>query len=181
MKARKEHAFTVLELMIAVTILAVLATLGMPAFQQFSQRQAIRAAVTSLHSDLLLARSRAIYEDLSVLACPGTPLGGCTGETEWSGGWIVFADENADRDFQDDELLIRQGMAVERLVMQSSSGRNSFRFYPDGSAPGSNGSISFCGPAGPAMARKLIISNLGRIRREDAPELSPSNCPRQPN
>jgi len=58
-----------------------------------------------------------------------------------------------------------------------SAGRADIRFFTDGSAPGSNGSITFCGPGGPAQARKLIISNLGRIRRETVPDLDLAKCP----
>jgi len=177
MKTRNSSAFTLLELMITISIVAILATLGVPAFVEFTQKQAISAAINSLHSDLLLARSRAIYEDVPVVACPGNAQSGCTDSAEWSRGWIVFADFNADRTLQDDETLVRRAMPVEHMAINSSTGRTSFRFYPNGSTPGSNGSISFCGPGGPKLARKLVISNLGRIRRDVAPGLDSSNCP----
>jgi type IV fimbrial biogenesis protein FimT len=176
MKMQPGNGFTVLELLITLSIVSILVTMGVPSFKKFLEKQALRAAIHSIHSDLLLARSQAVYQDMSVVACPGTLSSGCTGSTDWSGGWIVFIDENADRTHQDSETLVRTGMAVSNMAIHSSRGRSSFRFYPDGSSPGSNGSITFCGPAGPPLARKLIVSNLGRIRREDVPDLSEDKC-----
>jgi type IV fimbrial biogenesis protein FimT len=63
------------------------------------------------------------------------------------------------------------------MFIHGSSGRTSVRFFPDGSTPGSNGSITFCGLGGPGQARKLVISNLGRIRRDTAPDLDSDLCP----
>ena len=177
MKTGRLSAFTLLEMMITIAIVAILVTLGAPAFATFTHKQAISAAIHSLHNDLLLARSHAIYQDVAVVACPGNAVAGCADRNEWSNGWIVFADTNADRAWQDNEVLLRTGMPIEQMAILSSNGRRSLRFYPDGSAPGSNGSISFCGPGGPDLARKLVISNLGRIRREDAPTLPASRCP----
>jgi type IV fimbrial biogenesis protein FimT len=173
----KLRAFTILELMITITIMAILVTIGIPAFQDYALKQRLNAAVNALHSDLLLARSQAIYRDMQVTACPGNPTAGCAGSTEWSDGWIVFGDRNEDREYQDKEDLLHHGQAVEHMAIHSSSGRTTIRFYPNGSAPGSNTSISFCGLGGPGKARKLVISNLGRVRRDDFPGISAEACP----
>jgi type IV fimbrial biogenesis protein FimT len=177
MACRESRAFTLLELVITLSVIAILATMGIPTFQKFTQKQAISAAINTLHSDLLLARSRAVYEDAEVVACPGNIRSGCSGSTNWGEGWIVFADTNADRAWQSDEILIRNSMAVEQMSIFGSAGRTSIRFLPNGSAPGSNSSISFCGPGGPSLARKLVISNLGRVRRDSATNLDPAKCP----
>ena len=171
-----QHAFTLLELVTVIAILAILVTMGVPAFQQFSQKQAVSAALHSLHSDLLLARSRAIYEDELVVACPGSAAPGCSEGAAWEDGWIIFTDNNGDRTYDSSETLIRSGMPIEQMAIRSSSGRRDFRFYPNGSTPGSNGSITFCGPGGPTLARKLVISNLGRIRRDQATNIDASKC-----
>lgn len=169
--------FTVLELMVTLSIAAILLVSGLPALQQFTQRQHMKAALGNLHKDLLAARSEAVFRGGDVVACPGAPGSGCTGAADWSGGWIVFADINGDRLWQAGEPLLRHGQVFERLRITGSSGRRFVRFYPDGSAPGSNGSLWFCGPGGPAQARRLVISNVGRIRRDLAPDIDPARCP----
>jgi type IV fimbrial biogenesis protein FimT len=177
MQKKSQFAFTMLELMITVVIAAILLISGVPSFQRFSQRQHMKAAVIDLQNDLTMAKSEAIYRNEEAVACPGSPSTGCAGSSDWSAGWIVFGDSNRDRQRQVSEPLLRHGQGYEHMFIHGSSGRTSVRFFPDGSTPGSNGSITFCGLGGPGQARKLVISNLGRIRRDTAPDLDSDLCP----
>lgn len=174
---KTRNGFTVIELMVSLSITASLLILGVPAFQDYSLRQRMSASISALHNDLLYGRSQAVYRDTQVVVCPGSPNGGCTGSTDWTEGWIVFSDTNTDRKHQEGEDLLRHGQGLENIMIHSSAGRTNLRFYPNGSTPGSNGSISLCGLGGPEHARKLVISNLGRIRRDEAENLDPIHCP----
>lgn len=169
--------FTVLELMVTLSIASILLATGIPSLQKFSQKQHMKAAVSSLQNDLMMGRSEAVHLNTLIVTCPGDATDGCTGANDWSDGWIVFQDLNSDRQRQESESIIRLGHAIENMIVLGSSGRTDVRFFPDGSAPGSNSSIVFCGLAGPEGARKLVISNLGRIRRDVAPGTDPGNCP----
>jgi len=169
--------FTVIELMVTLSITAILLSLGVPAFQDFSSRQRMNATISALHSDFLYGRSQAIYRNTQVVACPGSPSGGCSESTDWTVGWIIFSDSNTDRQHQDGEDLLRHTQGLDNIMIHSSIGRTNFRFYPNGTTPGSNGSFSLCGLGGPEHARKLVISNLGRIRRDKAENLDPVHCP----
>lgn len=174
---RTARGFTVLELMIVISIAAILLVMGIPAFQDFGMRQRMSAAIQLLHTHLVLARHEAINRNADIIICPGDTERACTDSGDWSAGWLVFSDLNGDRQYQAGETLHRAEPGLEQLVIHSSSGRSSLRFYPNGSAPGSNGSITFCDLRGPAHARKLVISNIGRIRRDEAPELDSQYCP----
>jgi len=177
MAPRKYKAFTLLELMITISILAILLSLGIPAFHEFALKQRLNAAVNVLQNDLLLARSQAIHRDVHVIACPWNSGGGCTGKADWSEGWAVFSDSNENKSYEDGEVLLRRGQGVENVMIHGSASRTALRFYPNGTTPGSNGSISICGLGGPERARKLVISNLGRIRRDNAQSLDTAHCP----
>ena len=117
--------FTLLELLVTLTIAALLLTAGVPSLQQFTQRQHMKAAVGSLHNDLLLARSEAVVRNLEVVACPGAPRDGCTDLSDWSRGWIVFGDENGDRRRQGSETVLRHGQGFEHVRISSSTGLDS--------------------------------------------------------
>ena len=173
----KPTGVTALELMITLAIAAVLLATGLPSYQQYSQRQRMKAALGALHNDLLAGRIDAVYRNSSVLACPGDSERGCSGANDWSDGWIVFRDPNRDGLRQAQEALLRHGQAVEQIYIFSAKSRSEIRFFPDGSAPGSNGSISLCGFGGPQKAKKLVISNVGRIRRDKNPDIDPAFCP----
>ena len=172
-----EEGFTLLELMITLSIASIVLLTAAPSLQQFTLKQRMKAAISSLHFDLVMGRSEAVRLNIRVVSCPGNPAAGCSGASDWSAGWIVFADSNADRQRQRGEPIVRHGQALEDLKIHGSTGRIDIRFFPDGSAPGSNSSITFCGPGGPDQARKLVISNLGRIRRDSASGLDLSHCP----
>jgi len=174
-----QKGFTLLELLLVISITALVLILGIPAFQEFGMRQRMSAAINALHSHLSLARNQAIRFNTAVIACPGDLARGCLRSGDWSDGWIVFSDSNGDRQLQTGESVYRSEPGLEQVRIHSSSGRQTLRFYPNGSAPGSNGSISFCDRRGPANARKLVISNLGRIRRDEAPEVNEEFCPQE--
>jgi Tfp pilus assembly protein FimT len=71
-------AFTVLELLVTLAVAAILLLTAVPSFQQYTQRQNMKAAVNSLHNGLLLARNEAVHRNVPVVACPGDDTDGCT-------------------------------------------------------------------------------------------------------
>jgi len=169
--------FTVFELMVTLAVAAILLGLAAPSFESFTNRQRMKAAVTGLHQDLQAARSQAVFRGAEVIACPGTPDNGCSGGSDWSNGWIVFEDDNGDQQRQETETLLRHGQGHEAITIHAPPSRPQIRFFPDGTTPGSNGSIGLCGRDGPDGARRLVVSNIGRIRRDLYPGIDPSLCP----
>jgi type IV fimbrial biogenesis protein FimT len=168
---------TVLELMATLAIAAILLALAVPSWESFTNRQHMKAALAALHNDLVAARSQAVHRSSVVQACSGSPSNGCTGNHDWSDGWIVFEDVNGDRQRQQSEPMLRHGMPVETVAIRSPASRTELRFFPDGGTPGSNASLSLCGRGGPEKAHKLVISNIGRIRRNRFLGIDPALCP----
>ena len=174
---RHGTGFTILECLIVISILAILLVQGVPALQDYGLRQRMSAAMHALHSHLAMARNDAVRFNVEIVACPGNQADGCRDDSNWDEGWLVFEDLNADRHFQDNERLLAAEPGLEQIMIRSNNGRRELRFLPNGTAPGSNSSISFCDMRGPLLARKLVVSNLGRIRREEAADTNGSNCP----
>ena len=166
-----------LEILIVISVLAILLIQGVPALRDYGLRQRMSAAMHALHSHLALARNEAVRFNVEMIVCPGDARSGCRLDSNWDNGWMVFGDFNGDRLYQAEEPLLVQEPGLEQIMIRSSNGRRIVRFLPNGSAPGSNGSISFCDLRGPAAARKLVVSNLGRMRRETEPNLDVTRCP----
>lgn len=175
--ARRAAGFTLPELVVTMCVAVVLTLIAAPTFDEWQARQRMNSAVHALHQDLLAARSQAIVIGAHVVACPGHAGSGCSGTSDWSQGWIVFHDIDGDRDLGSSEPLLRTAPALQRINAMSAASRSRLRFLPNGTAPASNGSIWFCGARGPAHAQRLVLSNVGRIRREDFSGLEWEDCP----
>ncbi|HEY5775991.1 MAG TPA: GspH/FimT family pseudopilin [Xanthomonadales bacterium] len=163
MKTRQPKGLTALELIVTMAIIAILLSSGVPAFKNYGLNLRMRTAMDTLQSDLKLARGRAISHNIQTVICPATDSNDCSGQSTWHDGWIVFTDLNGDRHKQPGEHLLRQAGSVELLNISSSVARSNLRFYPNGSAPGSNASILFCDSRGAASAGTITVSNSGRI------------------
>ncbi len=166
-----------LELMVAMAIVAILLAAGVPAFQNYSWNLRMRAAMDTLQTDLNLARRRAISLNIQTVVCPAPGAETCSGDSDWKNGWIVFTDLNGDRQRQAGEPLLKQTGAVEFININSSRSRRNLRFYPNGSAPGSNMSILFCDQRGSRFAGKISVSNSGRIKLQSGGIKATKNCP----
>lgn len=174
--SRAQVGLTAFELLLVLTITAILTATGIPALQEHGLHKRLAAAVSSLHADLNLARREAISRNSHVIACPGSPATGCLDQGTWQHGWLLFDDLNGDRAWQQAEPLIRVGNRLEHMTVRSSAGRHSIRFSPAGAAPASNASIVFCDRRGLDAGRKLVISNTGRIRRSDLDARDAGRC-----
>jgi type IV fimbrial biogenesis protein FimT len=78
---RPDRGFTLIEMVIVVTIISILAALTGPAFRDMVIRQRIRTAGYDLMADLTFARSEAIKRNSSVTITKGG--------SNWTGGWTI--------------------------------------------------------------------------------------------
>lgn len=173
---RHESGVTALDLLVTMAIMVILLVTAVPGFQAWSLNHAMSAALGGLQADLQYARAEAIRLRQAIVACPGQPPAGCNDGWAWHDGWLIFADANGDRQWQESEPLLRQAPTITALAIVSSQARNRLRFSPQGAAPGSNASLTFCDLRGAAHARQIRLSANGRIRRLDAEELADPAC-----
>lgn len=96
----KMHAegVTLIELLVALAVAAILLTLGIPAFADFLAGSRMSAASNDLVTDLLLARSEAVKRQAPVTLCasddPAAAAPACSAAATPAAGWLVFADAN---------------------------------------------------------------------------------------
>jgi len=166
MGIRQENGLTALELIVTMAVIAILLAAGVPAIENYALNLRMRTAMDMLVSDLAQARSHAISHNVQTVICPAAENNDCSAEAAWNDGWILFTDLNADRHKQESEPLLKHGGTVELLNINSSDSRRSLRFYPNGTAPGSNTSILFCDGRGTSHANTVKLSNSGRIRTQ---------------
>ena len=96
---------TLIELTIAMTILAIMVGIAVPTFRNFAADSRTASASSDLSSALAIARNEAIRRSSRAIACASTTGATCSGSTNWANGWLVFADLDNDGAVGADELV----------------------------------------------------------------------------
>jgi type IV fimbrial biogenesis protein FimT len=177
MNTGQQKGLTALELIVTMAVIAILLSAGVPAFKNYAWNLRMKVAMEMLQTDLTEARGHAISHNIRTVICPAVDNRDCSGQATWHDGWIVFSDLNADHHKQEGEPLLKHAGAAELLNISSSDSRRYLRFYPNGTAPGSNTTILFCDRRGTAHANTITVSNSGRIRTQAYTGESSEICP----
>jgi type IV fimbrial biogenesis protein FimT len=116
----RSRGFTLMELMIVLTLAAIILALGAPSFSEFRRSNRMAGISNDFLVGLQVARSEAIKRQASVSLCPSQNPGddeaaACTAERDFS-GWIVFTDPNNDCQRDDTEELLQVGERVDTGV-----------------------------------------------------------------
>ena len=93
MASTAQRGFTLIEVMMAVVVLAILATVALPSLRATVQNNRMTAQANELLTAFQLARSEALKRNAPVSVCPSSDSATCTGD-DWEDGWIVFVDGN---------------------------------------------------------------------------------------
>lgn len=157
------RGITLIEQIMALAIIAVLATVALPPLNHLLHRNRLKTAQIDYIAGLRQARAAAVHRGIPTVFCPSIDGQRCDEKRVWDAGWLTAAD--IDRDNQPDaQPMYRWASADHGVMVRSSAGRNHVRFQPDGSAPGSNLTLRFCIPEEPGRVLSVIVSNSGRIR-----------------
>jgi len=87
-----QRAFTIIELVITVTILAILAATAVPSFRTLMANSRSTTLANEMFVALNIARSEAIKRGRLVSICPSSTGTDCSTTALWQDGWIVFLD-----------------------------------------------------------------------------------------
>ena len=137
--------FTLVELIITITIVGIMSALAAPALTTFIANQRLSSQANDLVSDLAFSRSEAIKRASGVTLCKTTdpnaasPACDTTAGATWTAGRVIFIDSNANgtRDAGDEVLRIRQVL--------DGPAPNANQLIADGSATGTGNRITYIG------------------------------------
>lgn len=173
----RQRGFTLLELISSISITAVLTTTAIPAFSGLLQRNRITTEINTFVSHLHYARSEAVKRGERVVICRSADGQNCARTEGWHKGWITFADNNANRELDAGESLLRVEAGEENGILITSGRRRRVVYQSTGFSPGTNGTYTFCDPEYPDLAKAVILSNTGRPRlSEKKPDGSALDC-----
>ena len=185
---KKYSGFTLVELMITLFIVGILLTVGVPSLKSFMQSNQLIAATNELISALHVARSEAIKSNSRVTICSSDDGATCSGDDDWTDGWIVFVDADGDLSGTgavctapntDCLLRIHDGFTDNQLTVSgedaNSADITSFTFTSRGMPKATTGAtqsgiFSICSldDGGNTIgSRAVVLSLSGRVRVSD--------------
>ena len=165
------RGFTLIEVMVVVSILAVLIAIAAPSFTPMIERWRVRQATEQLQSTLYYARSEAIKRGGQVVIQKLPNNGSCTtagNPTEWDCGWFVCEDTDGDGSCAATEPVLQRydtpaNIQITRPAGTGATIRLNRWGLVDGAWLGFSLVPSNKGTSDPA-ARGLCMSSGGRIR-----------------
>jgi type IV fimbrial biogenesis protein FimT len=140
MAAARQLGMTLIELMTALLVLAIVLGIGVPAFNNVVATNRMAAAVNELVASIRLARSEAVKQRAHTTLCASTDGAGCNPAAGLRDGWIVFVDgippiaPNGTVDGDDVVILRRGGIpdTVSTLAVDPGVGLQYVSFAPTG-------------------------------------------------
>lgn len=161
-----QRAMTVVEILIALAIFAVLLSIAIPNFAALVQDRKAEVALEKIARAINFARTRAITSGELVTLCPSDD--GLQCQSSWLAGGMVFSDRNADRSVNDEDevlLVLNQDIKGGTIRWRSFQNKQYLQINAQGFTRNQNGSFTYCPDDKIAeKARQLVINRTGRTR-----------------
>ena len=125
-----QRGFTIIEMMVALAVFAILVAIAVPSFKDATLRTNIKSVANELQASSYLARSEAIKRNGVVQLCSSTDGETCDG-TAWKNGWIVFFDHPDPA--EPDVVVQRRGAVPHGIeVSDTTGGLTDLDYQPTG-------------------------------------------------
>jgi len=167
--AGRRSGFTLVELIAALAVLAVLAGLVPPAYADWIATQRLANQARHMAESMQMARSEAIKSGYRVNLCKSRDGRQCTSDGGWEDGWIMFIDDNHDGDVDVDEAILRvDPPAGDGITIRANHPVDDYLSFTSlGHARTLNGALQMgtlvvCKRGQNAL--NVVLANSGRIR-----------------
>lgn len=170
---KRQSGFTLIELIIALTVLGIILAIAIPGYAAAMARAKLGAAEAAIFTSINNAVNFSATNDSRAVLCPSRNGTRCENSFDWSRGWLVFEDKNAnrERDAEDKKIWGSEEISPELHIL-TSEGRTRIAFQSGGGNFGSNAHFKLCDEHSPQRSRSLFLSNTGRIRVAASPQSS---------
>lgn len=170
--------FTLIELMVTISVLAILLAIAIPNFQSFILHSRLTATTNDLASALAMARSEAVKRATRITVCKSSDTEAaspsCATAANWQDGWIVFVDGATAGTVDDIDTILRIFQPAVNNGMAIDGGENFsdwVSYLASGVSQGDGGlangtfTVDFASCPAPAtnMARSIVLNATGRV------------------
>jgi len=177
---QKQQGFTLIEMIVTVSIAAILASIAVPSFTKMIERNRVSSGTNEFLSALILARSEAVKRSENISICTSQDQASCAAAThaEYATGWIVFTDCDTDGILDDAvnvcdttgdgvadsfEIPIKVHEELPKLSILSAGAPNVARTTYDPSGRSANFNFNIGKDSG-TITKKIEVSRTGRVK-----------------
>lgn len=158
--------FSLIELSIALSVVVILTSIGMPSYNDLMQRQQMSTDINRWYRAFNVARHTAIINSSIVTLCPSSDGLKCS--SSWEQGALIFVDDNKNHQKDINEQLIQvidRSPNDHKVTWRAFQKRNYLQFQSNGFTWAQNGTLRVCNKD-PSLKynRAIIVTRSGRLR-----------------
>lgn len=160
--ALSNQGLTLIELLIAIVILVVLASVAVPSFQGYMANQRILSQQETLLNGVAIARETAAQVSRHISICPTETGQRCHHSNDWSMGWLIFQDLDANQQLgQGESILFAHVNSEQKITINANT--TVLTFSPNGFS--SQAEFILCSRIANTTSRTLELNTLGTITK----------------
>jgi prepilin-type N-terminal cleavage/methylation domain-containing protein len=153
----RSHGFTLIELMVTLSVLVVVMSVAVPSMSEFSASNQVAAAKSSFAGAVALARTEAARRGKTVIL---QPMSAGPDGNEYLNGWEIVADDDGDGLAGASEPRLRRAAtSYEKIKL---SGARSLAFRASGALLGSSAQVyTVCRASGSSAGYSITVTPSG--------------------
>jgi type IV fimbrial biogenesis protein FimT len=151
-RMKADRGYTLLEIMVATAIVAILATIAVPNISGWRAKQRFAAAASDVHEAIIVARSSAIKDNTTVVILFQLP-----------NGFTVFADDDADGTQDAGERTILTGRFQNDITLTTSFPGHRLSFNGRGLTTAVGAGITLSNPVYGSRVVQITVTGSSRI------------------
>jgi prepilin-type N-terminal cleavage/methylation domain len=171
-----QRGVTLIELMVALSVAAILLSIAIPNFKETIIRNRLNTITNDFIGAINFARSEAIKLGRSVTLCKSNDGSTCstTNTVFWDQGIIAFSDLDADGTIDSGETILRTWPALSSpYTLRSTAFPNLLRYNAQGTAT-ADGTFAVCHDSAEVGAKTIIIT---RVRPQSGVDSNNNQIP----